>query len=514
MPPKPKKETTTKGTSKDELIREAGDRISKEENPSESDFKTILSGVDGNNTEKLLAAQYIISYAAKFPKQRKSAVSALIKLSSDSDTRIKYESICGIPKFMEDDQKGVNNVLFKALSDEDSKVQQKAYDIISRGFEGEDNEYKKSVIAALKDQSDVSQSKLVEIISKYYNFSEENKQELIDVCTIAFKSALATGLKLARRKGSILSDEEKAELSAPIFERLRSSLKTNFDEVCNNLIIPLLDNTKSLDQKFPEQLMTVISEEIAPKLGHLYASDNNPGNLPVLKRILERSFELANYIKSDALLRSIYTQIFEKIPKSIEEGHLNFSLIERVLLALYRLAPKYARTFSEIVGKHMPFTGQPNEFEGIKEDENKAKEYIKLLKDIKEFSNTFIQQLQKNRGDVKEDSSLSGIEKKEKIRDLDKNIKAVKNTRSVAELFLKESPFQVERKNITPSWSISNNSKRVSNTRTRVHLNEKGRRNERRSNERRSNERRRYPQRNNGRRSNYGRPHRDSGHRK
>jgi len=457
MPPKTKKEvkeTPKEETkvNKDEQIREADAKLRKDSKPNESDFKIILAGVNGDIAERTLASQLIAFHAPKFPKLMKESVDAITKLVDDQDVRIKMEALKHVKEFLEADKNKVATALYHALAEEERPaIQKQAADILASMLKT-DEEFRKSFGKALKDQAPAAQAKMVELIKDNFEFTEENVPFLIEVCQTAFKSALVEGLQLARSKHALLSEEQKAELAAPLFTRLRADLKSkNFDEVCSTVLISLLENTKSLDSTFPERLLEVISDEVAPKIGQFLPGEKSEGNLPVLKRILERSSELAGYVKSPALLVNIYNQIFAKLPKSADEGNLDFSIIERTLFAIAKLARRDARTFSELIGKHLVSTGQPGETDGIEESEEKYKNYEQRLIFIRDSAKEFINQIKAQKEAIHQDTSLSNDEKAEKLRKKTKAITSISNAKNCAFVLLGNQPLIKELPE-TPSW--------------------------------------------------------------
>ena len=450
MPPKSKKEEKiTKDETKkgnDEQIRAADQRLKTDSKPNEADFKVLLDGADGTINDKILAAQLIPIHASKFPKYKKQACNKIIKLLGDDDYRTKSESLRHLLEFKEDDKNAVYNALYKVLGDDNSTIQQQAADINSRCFK-EDDEFRDSFISALSSQPAAVQTKMVEIIKDNYKLIKE--EQLNDIIQVSLKIDPIAGLKLARTQSKVLTEEQKAAFGQPIIENLRSDFKTkDFDAVCTDTLIPLLENTRALDNTFPKSLLEVISEEVAPKFDRLLL----PANLTVLKRLLERTFELSRYVPNDIILTNLYNQIFTSFPKNAnQEVNLNFAIIERTLLAMAALSRRFTRTFSLLVGKHITCTGQPGENDGIPEDEGKYQDYKDRLEFLRDSAKEFGKNLKEQQERVRSNTILSLDERKEKLRKLSKGRTAVANAKKTAFLLLGKKPL-LDPLPENPSW--------------------------------------------------------------
>jgi len=520
MPPKEKKGNSSGSKTQIPTLDEihaADSKLSSSTSPSESDFQVILNGINGEPNVRSLSAQLISRYVEKFPHLNQKAFSSLLKLSSDEDIRVRGEALRRIPDFFSEKSHEVTNILCQSLGDEDSSIQSRSLDSLTRTFQNGDDEYRQFFISCLKDQSPASQEKMIQIIKDHFVFSSNNVPLLISICKTTMNTAVLPTISLIRSKSTLLTDQQKAELAAPVLEHLRSELNSgDFKDVCFRLLVPIAENTRSFDETCAEKVMTIISDLVAPRFSEIMDNLDDEQNMFVLKHILERSFELAKFVNSDSILVNIYNSIFLTFPKSVNGKELNFSLIERTLFALAALAKRNSNSFSKLIGKPMIYSGQPNEAEGIMEDENLFKEFEDRLMFIREQSKVFTRQLGSQKDANRSDSSLNSKTTAELNQKISKKIQIIKNVKEITYILLGRNGL-TERLPENPSWLKRNHSiftkfrkieQRRYGGRPNVHRTYNRGHSYERKYERRSFKTRHY----NDDHSNH-RPHRDFGHR-
>lgn len=89
----------------------------------ESDYKTILSGVRGDDRAKRLSSQFIVRFFSKFPSLSSAALDAILDLCEDDAVDIRKQAIKDLPNLcreMKEYLPKIADVLSQLLQTDDS----------------------------------------------------------------------------------------------------------------------------------------------------------------------------------------------------------------------------------------------------------------------------------------------------------------------------------------------------------------------------------------------------------
>lgn len=439
MPPKGKSQQVTV-----EMLHECNERISSSEKPDEADYKTLLSAANGSEEAKEIAVQIIPRYADKFPSQAKAGITAMLALSKSENVTIRKKAIKGIIKFYQNDKESVSKALLNALGDSDEMVKEFALDYVKRYVQS-DEEFRKILLESLKSQTPEAQCVIVGIIRDEFQFSEENVPQLIDIIKIALKSCVVEGLRLYGRNKKLISEEQAAPLIDNLLELLNNSLESNFDNVVNTLMIQILKFTKTIGDPSTVKLLNILQTHVMPKFDKL--------PIEVKIAIMQRIVNVTRSVESEEFLNLIYNNVFMKFPKTPSE--INCSLVEATLFAFYRLAQRFNKAASKLIGTVLVQTGQPGEADEVGEDENKQKEFRERLENLQTISVAFVDKFKSDFEALKDKKTDSEEETKEKFHQL-KLIKRAQRTGinigKLCRTLLSKNPLTGKAPK-TPSWN-------------------------------------------------------------
>lgn len=374
-----------------EELHDAHEKIDKAEKPADADFVKIISATKGDSSLKSLAARLIPRYIEKFPKHNKDALAAQIELTKDESTEVKIYAVQGLKEFVKIDVSASNIAIFNALGDSDTFKSASQY--VTSQFEGaESEEFKKLFFESISKVSAEAQAKMINIIIENYKFTEENVDQLVEVLSSAFTVDVLTGLRLLAKNKAIVPEAKKAELEAQLISNLEGSIESNFTEVCDQLLITIMDFTRTFGDDTNRRLYGIIASHVLPKINDLSA--------PTKIKIIQEIAENAKLIPEKAVLTQLYENVFMQFPNH-SGAKFNFSLIEATLFAFFRLARRFTAVAGQCLGTVLVLTGQPDEGEGVSEDAGKRGEFEARVRAIGEVAALFHEKSKETLGELK-----------------------------------------------------------------------------------------------------------------
>ena len=430
MPPK-KATSGSKSSVTVDSIYEAGERLATSEN--EADFKVLLSGLEAGPREKVAAIQFLARYADKFPKSAKTTMSGIKSASTDEDESVRTTVYRELAKFTPLDAAEVNEIMFAGLGDSDEKIVATIRTQMKKIFDEGGEEFQNAFFEAIPKQKAQAQAQMVDLVRENMTFTEESASKLIPVLEAAFKTNVKEGLLLFRKNRKLLKEEDWKPLIDELVVRFDNSLKKQFEQVLEHLLAPILDNTKCMGEDARRKLVETIGLKILPKWAEL----KNSQKIAILQNVSE----MARDCENEQVLENLYKNVF----LTLNTEKVNFSIVEGLLFAFLRLARKFPKTASQLIGMVLVYTGQPSESEGVQENEDSQAEFRSKIEAVKAVCDPFIEQCELN---IKNAKLETGEERKKKMDDALKARRAGGNTRKLCTVFLSPSPLQAK----PPSW--------------------------------------------------------------
>ena len=449
-----------KAAAKDSVDNAIKNLLDNPENPSESDYKVLLSAAkSADNQQKKQAASYIPSYFDKFPKKLKESLAAVLDLAKSDDEQVRVLAIRCLSKFYDIDKSQVGDALINALGDESELIAKNASETVVR-YLTNDDQFKQIFFDCLPKAKSQAQHHMVGLIRDNLTFTEENVEQLLDVLKVAFKSYPVGGLALYSKNRSLIKEEQFQPLVDDLFKRLDNSLQKEQDikDVSEELLVPLFKFTKTLGNSATTRLLSIIADHVIPHFDLL----ETPKQIEVIRKIAN----VAQYSDSEKLLEEIYNHIFLNFPTE-NSGPINFSIIEATLFAFIALARKFNNTASRLIGTTLCYTGQPGEADEANEDEEKNAAFRKRIEYISSVAPSFVDTYDGKIQTYKNQEAKTEQEKEEQ-REHIKEAKIAKrtgnNVRHLTRLLLSNNPLSGKLPE-TPSWKRPKNDKRYGSNR-------------------------------------------------
>ena len=424
-------------------LYDASTRITEAETPEEADFKILLAGAEAGTEEQTVAAQLICRHVDKFPAHGEAAVQALIALAKSADEGVRRNALRELPKLLSIDKKAVAAELFKFLGDADQTVVSIVSPVVHRNL-ANDKEFRELFLAAIPEATPECQCKMIQIVRTDMKFGEEEVEQAVAVLQAAFKTCVVDGLRLYGKTKKILGDRG-TPLIDELLTRLDNSLDANFDDVVK-LLVPLLQFTRTMGDDETKKMMDIIAEKVMPKWENLDVS--------VQLEILHKIVAVPRLVDSEKMIKFVY-DIFLTFPKEVPEHAVNYSIIEATLWAFIKLAFVQSKVASNLIGTLLVLTGQPQESEGVEEDDSKYQEFKARLETVQSMSELFVEDAVAKIKQKQSEEALTDAAKNEKSEELEK-LRVRKatgtNSKSLAKLLLSSSPLTGKLPQ-APSWA-------------------------------------------------------------
>ena len=154
------------------------------------------------------------------------------------------------------------------------------------------------------------------------------------------------------------------------------------------------------------------------------------------------------------VLDEVYNKVFLTFPKSSDEP-VNMSLVEATLFALCKLARRFSKAASRLIGTVLIRTGQPGEADEVREDEGKQREFRERLENLVNVCGMFIETYKGKYAAINERSTHGEEEARQKRRELKECMRAQRtgvNSVKMCRAMLGRNPLSEKIPN-TPSWS-------------------------------------------------------------
>ena len=437
MPPK----QTEQGASAESIIEIA----TKFEggNGTEADYKKLLTGVTKSSECRLKVAQTIPRCYSKFEKLESESLSAIISLLKDQESEIRIHSVRSLKEFSSKYPEKVIKAYLSTLDDEDLRILNISVPIVETHLGNEES--RSHILKYLPECNPASQAKIIEMIKTKMTFNEENVNVLLSIIEIALKSSVLDGLRLMAKNKKLLSDEKKAELASSLLNRLDSSLKDNFEEVCSHLLSDILKFTRTIGDESTTKLLDIIQNHILPKIQTLEED--------LRIKVVQRIADLSNLVPNEELFISLYNNVYLHFPASgTTETPINFLYLEAFLWAFFKLSKKFTRCASSLIGKHLVLTGQPGENNNVKESEELYQQFLHRLHFAENLAPKFVEHIQSQLDHfIKEVKDEDDSERRKTIYQLKVARKSGNNVRHFCRIFAR-SNLVSENPPKSPSW--------------------------------------------------------------
>lgn len=413
-----------------ETLNATADTLRTAETPSVSDFELILLGAKGDIPVRQLAVQYIPRFASKFPELTDKAIDTLITLCGDDDATIRKYAIRGIKDLPYSEKVAV--ALFDALGDPDKFVCEVAEQAVAQQFNNPD--FQSKFYEKLGSRDPQAQAKMVSIIKENTKFTEETVDQLITLIKGAFSSATLQGLDLMEKNLKLLKEEQRDELASELIDRLDTSLGTNFTEVCDNLLETIFARSRTLGENASKRLVGILSEKVLPRFDELSPS--------VKIAVTKKVFSLSKFTETPDILKALYENVFLHFPTAESENKkANAAVVEACLAAIYRLFTRFHTAAVEIIGIPIVRTGQPSELEGHEPDEEKQKQFRDRLSFLYEYGTAFVIGQKTRKDSIRQDRSLSELEKRDNLRIASTGIQMGNNIKHYSQILAENNPI-------------------------------------------------------------------------
>lgn len=421
-----------------ETLSKACDRM--DESPKEEDYKTCLKAMQSTEAKiKILAIQYLSSFCDQFPKQMNETAKCFKAAANDSEEQVQMRVFRGLPNITGISAEDVNEILIAGLSSTNAQIIKDVQGRLKQKL-AEDPEFQKTLLSTISTQSETAQANMIAFIRENVTFTEENGSDLIPVLKSAFYSNVKEGLLLFRKNKRFLKEEDWKPLIDELIDRFDAGLNDSeqMDLIIKNLLDPLLDNTRCMGDEASGKLLDVIAVKILPNFAKVEA--------PVKIVVLQKIADLGNRCTNEQVLKNVYEYAFLPIAKDSQS--LNFSIIEAVLFALTRLAKKFPKVTSNLIGTLLVYTGQPGELEGVTEDPERYTDFRDRISNIKDVVQAFIEFWE---GEIQKVKGQKDEEGRKAFNNAMHARRTGGNTRKLCSVWLSRKPLQ-EKAPSYPSW--------------------------------------------------------------
>lgn len=454
----PKKSSASKDSSSFsyEELKAVREKLSTDDNPSEADFLKIVSAASSDQIEvKKLSASTIGEHVFAFPKKAPEAIETLGRLAKDSELDVKKIAMRALLKqdlTSSEWHADVYKAIFGTLGDRDIDAEARDEILLKLKDQSEEGvEFRKLFIQTLPNVDVDARRTMVDFV--FWNIKFDSKEELLPVIEQAMTCNKRFVLKFIGRYKDLI-DSDRDSYSKAIISDIETGIKKNFKEYCEGDLLDILSASSNFEEEYGEQLFNILTDSVFPKLNE-FESEARTRFMQILAN--------NNKFATESTLEFIYDKIFMSIPKDERSYPKNykfpFSLIEAFMYAFYKIGKDKTPKLSSLIGKHISFSGQPDETDNSVVDDSRRAEFEDRIKEIQRVVTIFISATKNEMDTYKAENSRDDPDYKKEMREFGIKLDIGRNIDSFCTLFLSDRIYSAHKKLHRPSWSSAKQGK-------------------------------------------------------